>query len=312
VLIEAGHRCAIHSCRHVDVDVHHIVPWAQCGEHRFENLIALCPNCHRRAERGDIDRKSLRLYKARLVAAFRFEEVNLYPDESVLPAVFGWIDPSGQWATKTIAKALKQIEIGFDYPQFSKRTLGGATADINRYIKGYIDDLIRGHVDEMAGLEPSGSSTGWFLQASFSVSLIRASVISLRFTMTSFSGGAHGAHWTEVQNLATTPLRHLSIEDLFTDSDAGIRVLSDYAIGKLLEPGAPDWVRDEQWVREGAGPDPKNFKAFNLTSRGILLTFDEYQVGSYAEGTREIHVPYDVVTGLLQPTLAVNIFGHEI
>ncbi len=66
VLIEAGHRCAIPTCRHIEVDVHHIIPWTTCREHRYDNLIALCPNCHRRADRGDIDRKSLRLYKINL------------------------------------------------------------------------------------------------------------------------------------------------------------------------------------------------------------------------------------------------------
>ena len=66
VLVEAGHRCAIPTCRHIEVDVHHIIPWTTCQEHEYENLIALCPNCHRRADRGDIDRKSLRLYKANL------------------------------------------------------------------------------------------------------------------------------------------------------------------------------------------------------------------------------------------------------
>ena len=66
VLVEAGHRCAIPTCRHIEIDVHHIIPWTICREHKYENLIALCPNCHRRADRGDIDRKSLRLYKANL------------------------------------------------------------------------------------------------------------------------------------------------------------------------------------------------------------------------------------------------------
>jgi len=66
VLIEAGHRCAIPTCRHIDVDVHHIVPWEQCEKHEYDNLIALCPNCHRRADRGEIDRKALRIYKANL------------------------------------------------------------------------------------------------------------------------------------------------------------------------------------------------------------------------------------------------------
>jgi hypothetical protein len=66
ILVEAGHRCAIPSCRHIEVDIHHIIPWSQVEEHTYENLIALCPNCHRRADRGEIDRKSLRLYKANL------------------------------------------------------------------------------------------------------------------------------------------------------------------------------------------------------------------------------------------------------
>ena len=66
VLVEAGHRCAIPTCRHIDVDVHHIIPWEKCKKHEYENLIALCPNCHRRAGRDDIDRKSLRIYKANL------------------------------------------------------------------------------------------------------------------------------------------------------------------------------------------------------------------------------------------------------
>jgi hypothetical protein len=67
VLVEAGHRCAIPTCRYIDVDVHHIIPWETCEAHEYENLIALCPNCHRRAHKlNEIDRKSLHLYKANL------------------------------------------------------------------------------------------------------------------------------------------------------------------------------------------------------------------------------------------------------
>lgn len=66
VLIEAGHRCAIPTCRHIEVEVHHIVPWAEGREHKYENLIALCPNCHSLADREKIDRKSLRMYKLNL------------------------------------------------------------------------------------------------------------------------------------------------------------------------------------------------------------------------------------------------------
>lgn len=66
ILVEAGHRCAIHTCQHPTTDLHHIVPWERCREHAYENLIALCPNCHRRADAGEIDRKALYMYKSRL------------------------------------------------------------------------------------------------------------------------------------------------------------------------------------------------------------------------------------------------------
>jgi hypothetical protein len=64
VLIEAGHRCAV--CRNIQTDIHHIVPWANCKTHVYDNLIALCPNCHRLAGAGKIDRESLRIYKFNL------------------------------------------------------------------------------------------------------------------------------------------------------------------------------------------------------------------------------------------------------
>lgn len=66
VLMEAGHRCAIPTCRHPTTEMAHIVPWAQVKEHKFENLIALCPNCHSRYDRKEIDRKAMLQYKANL------------------------------------------------------------------------------------------------------------------------------------------------------------------------------------------------------------------------------------------------------
>ncbi|WP_206608448.1 HNH endonuclease signature motif containing protein [Streptomyces orinoci] len=66
VLVEAGHRCAIPTCRQTPVDLAHITPWAKVREHTFENLIALCPTCHARFDRGEIDRKAMLQYKANL------------------------------------------------------------------------------------------------------------------------------------------------------------------------------------------------------------------------------------------------------
>ena len=67
VLVEAGHRCAIPTCRAATTELAHIVPWASVHRHEAGNLIALCPTCHTRYDRREIDRMSMRQYKANLV-----------------------------------------------------------------------------------------------------------------------------------------------------------------------------------------------------------------------------------------------------
>ncbi len=67
VLVEAGHRCAIPTCRATTTEIAHIVPWADTEDNSFENLIALCPNCHSRFDqKKEIDRLAVKMYKHNL------------------------------------------------------------------------------------------------------------------------------------------------------------------------------------------------------------------------------------------------------
>jgi len=67
VLVEAGHRCAIPTCRATTTEIAHIAPWAETQDNSFENLIALCPNCHTRFDqKKEIDSLSIKMYKHNL------------------------------------------------------------------------------------------------------------------------------------------------------------------------------------------------------------------------------------------------------
>jgi hypothetical protein len=69
LFVEAGFRCAIPTCRAVSpLQIEHIEDWVKVREHKFENMIVLCANCHGRkgSGRGQIDRTALRQYKANL------------------------------------------------------------------------------------------------------------------------------------------------------------------------------------------------------------------------------------------------------
>jgi hypothetical protein len=64
---EAGHRCAIPTCKATSaLEIAHIRPWAEVHEHTFDNLIYLCAICHTRYDRGEIDRQSMLAYKQNL------------------------------------------------------------------------------------------------------------------------------------------------------------------------------------------------------------------------------------------------------
>lgn len=69
LMVKAGHRCAIPTCRAVaPLEFEHIEDWAKVQKHEFENMIVLCANCHGLKGEGPrrLDRKSLKQYKANL------------------------------------------------------------------------------------------------------------------------------------------------------------------------------------------------------------------------------------------------------
>lgn len=69
VLIEAGYRCAVPTCRSIlAIDLHHIQEVENGGGNTISNLIALCPTCHALFHRGTIDREAIRSWKSMLVA----------------------------------------------------------------------------------------------------------------------------------------------------------------------------------------------------------------------------------------------------
>jgi hypothetical protein len=69
VLHEAGYVCGNPACRCiVTLDMHHLDPVADGGPNDPANLLALCPNCHRRHHNKEIPIESLRAWKMLLVA----------------------------------------------------------------------------------------------------------------------------------------------------------------------------------------------------------------------------------------------------
>jgi hypothetical protein len=87
LLIETGYRCAIPHCRETDIQIHHIEGYAVEPKHTFNDLVALCANCHQRVTSGKIDKRAIRQIKANLsVFTYRYGELERRYLEAVASA----------------------------------------------------------------------------------------------------------------------------------------------------------------------------------------------------------------------------------
>ena len=62
VLFEARHHCAV-CCTALPLEYAHVIPWSKSQDHSLENLIALCANCHERADNEKWGVSYLQRYK---------------------------------------------------------------------------------------------------------------------------------------------------------------------------------------------------------------------------------------------------------
>ena len=76
VLTECGHRCAVCG-ESFSLERAHIIPWHKSHEHRVEDLICLCANCHQRS--GGWSQRTLRDYKQRPWVSRRFDTTSVSP-----------------------------------------------------------------------------------------------------------------------------------------------------------------------------------------------------------------------------------------
>lgn len=221
VLTESGHRCAIPSCQHVDVDLHHIVPWEECKRHDYSNLIALCPNCHRMAHRGKIDRKSLLIYKNLLIAALR----NLESSPFDYPVV------EAKRKIYSVDFESPDRYFDFEFPDFYHADYLIASKNI----EAWGVELLKYHHDELAELDQDQELTLWqrttFLRGRYEVVRRDISVLSIKYIIDSTNpGAAHGYRDVRVQNFLISPFEPLTIEDLVV-SEERLLALSDLIVG---------------------------------------------------------------------------------
>jgi hypothetical protein len=219
---------------------------------------------------------------------------------------------------KKISSQVKAIglEAEAEFPQLIG--IGANAAGFNRTVKALaeksVNDFKRLMIKETTGedLKQLTADSGYYTDLGYSVQYADDDVISLLFVEDSFSGGAHPNHnfFALVYDLKNG--RELKLADLFKRSAKYLDTISAYCIKDLQsrkspETGENSGLAQDIWL-DGALPKTDNYKSWNITRKGLVFTFDPYQVGSYVDGPQFVSVPYANLKIIAKPNGALAKF----
>jgi hypothetical protein len=148
-------------------------------------------------------------------------------------------------------------------------------------------------------LAPAAStSTGNLFQENYTIVFQNARIWSLKFDFTGYAdGSAHPYHYSKIFNYDLEQGKKLSLDNLFRPDSNYLEAVSSYCIFELSKRDIGFYGGFEQ----GAAPTAENYRNWNITPSGLLITFDEYQVAPYAAGIQTILVPYEQLKAVAEP-----------
>lgn len=226
---------------------------------------------------------------------------------NLVPATLSSFAPRGttalsvRFARRLVKEKNNRLKYTIDarYPQLVGAKEPGAV-QFNRAVK----ELLTGEIGEFkknAGVPDASvpADIQWStFDANYSIEYSSPDLISVAFNVSPYyAGAAHPMHYSMVLNYDLKTGRTLKLSDLFKPRSNHLQVISDYAIKALTkELGAE---ADSNWIATGAAPDSKNYKSWNITPKGLSITFDPYQVASYAEGEHIVVIPYAALRNVI-------------
>jgi hypothetical protein len=138
---------------------------------------------------------------------------------------------------------------------------------------------------------------GSFLDVRFELVSPPGNIFSLKFDITSYvKGGAHPFSNTRTVTYDLDKGEDVTLDQLFLPGSDYLGTLSAYCIAAL---GASEI--GPVFSAEGAQPFAGNYRNWNVTADGLLITFDEYHVAPYAAGPQTVVVPYSELQSIIDP-----------
>jgi hypothetical protein len=145
---------------------------------------------------------------------------------------------------------------------------------------------------------------GAYLNGTYTIRILKNDIITVLFDYDEYVAGA--AHPWEVVasiNYDSRTGRVLSLSDLFRPGSNYVPRLSELCIELLNQRQE---LPEEETIRHGAGPDEKNFQVFTLSDHGLVVHFQQYQVGPGVVPALEIEIPLPKLEPLLRERYVIR------
>jgi len=197
----------------------------------------------------------------------------------------------------------KQYSVDAEYPQiegdprfdnFNRDARGLITKDVAAFKTSATAETTGDSEPGSVLADEAGQSS---LDIWYEIRYASDDLISVQFTEGEYSrGAAHPNSSTQVLNFDVKSGKKLVLADLFNPKSSYLSVISAYCIKALKDKG-----KDDEMVKSGASARADNYRAWSITKRGLWITFDPYQVASYAEGPQYVLVPYSTLKDIIKP-----------
>ncbi|MEO8610496.1 MAG: RsiV family protein [Chloroflexota bacterium] len=144
-------------------------------------------------------------------------------------------------------------------------------------------------------LPPDIAALGSYIGVGYQFFTPTDSLLSISFGVNWYSAGAaHPNSYSRTLNYNLTAGKVLALADLFKSDAQYLEAVSAYSIKVLTEKGT-------LMFPDGAQATDDNYKNWNLTPDGLLITFDDYQVAPHVAGPQQVVIPYAELTDLIDP-----------
>jgi len=180
--------------------------------------------------------------------------------------------------------------------------VAGFNQRLNDLVKKEVDIWRQSFLQNNAPVVSNGST----LDGTYTLISQIGDLWSFKFDFNFYSdGAAHPGLYSITLNYDLAQGKELALADLFLPNANYLETISQYCIGELSEqPGF------EGPFADGAQPTKENYRNWNITPDGLLITFDMYQVMPGASGPIQVLVPYSALRGLINPEGVVGQFAQ--